>query len=269
MGCHTLVYLAPSSRTAEQVERDRKFFALAGIKNFVGMKNFPALPKKISGEPLGATWPESDLLLARLAADGIAVPPLNQGSLDLRLGDAEAAELDFWLAQNGSDGGRVWLGVGPGSKMAAKRWPEERFREVVAKLIAERDVWPVIFGGPEDAAMAARLLAAWGRGFNAAGALSLRGATAALRRCKIYVGNDTGTMHLAAAAGVSCVAIFSSREWPGMWFPYGVRQKVFRSAIECEGCALEVCAEKQNECLNRTGVAEVGAACINLLTTEK
>ena len=116
--------------------------------------------------------------------------------------------------------------------------------------------------------MAVRLLAAWGRGFNAAGGLGLRGAAAALQRCKMYLGNDTGTMHLAAAAGVPCVTIFSSREWPGMWFPYGVPQKNFRSQIECEGCGLEVCVEKQNECLNRTTVPEVSAACAVFLKAE-
>jgi ADP-heptose:LPS heptosyltransferase len=135
----------------------------------------------------------------------------------------------------------------------------------VAKLIAEFDVWPVVFGGPEDMAMSVRLIAAWGRGYNAAGALGLRGAAAALRRCKLYLGNDTGTMHLAAAAGVRCVAVFSAREWPGMWYPYGVARKIFRSQIECEGCALEVCVEKKNECLTRISGAEVLEACREFL----
>jgi ADP-heptose:LPS heptosyltransferase len=67
-------------------------------------------------------------------------------------------------------------------------------------------------------------------------------------------------MHLAATAGVPCVAVFSSREWPGMWFPYGVKQKVFRSEIECEGCALMECVEKRNECLNRIPADAVRAA---------
>lgn len=264
----TLVYLAPSTRTAEQVARDRKFFALAGIRNFYGMNGFAELPKKISGEPLATTAAESDLMMARLAEVGISVPAAGRGSLNLGLGESDEAEVKKWLRALPPDGGRAWLGVGPGSKMPAKRWPEERFREVVAQLIASRDMWPVVFGGPEDTAMAARLIAAWGRGFNAAGGLSLRGAAAALGRCKLYLGNDTGTMHLAAAAGVPCVAVFSSREWPGMWFPYGVPQKVFRSQIECEGCGLVECVEKRNECLNRIQAAEVLTASETFMVTE-
>lgn len=260
-----LVYLAPSTRTPVQIERDRKFFGLAGIKQFYGVNGFRPLPCKMPGQPLEATPSEADLLLERLAADGLPVPPAGQGCLDLRLGEAEETEIKSWLQQFPGDAGRVWIGIGPGSKMSAKRWPEERFREVVEELIRRFNVWPVVFGGPEDAPIGARLLSAWGCGFNAAGALTLRGAASALSRCGLYLGNDTGTMHLAAATGVPCVAVFSAREWPGMWFPNGVKQKVLRSQMDCEGCGLVECIEQKNECLTRIGTAEVLAAARDLL----
>lgn len=260
-----LVYLAPSTRTSLQVERDRKFFGLAGLKRIYSMNGFRLLPRKEPGQPLGATPSEADLLLERLAADGLPVPPAGKGSLELHLGEAEDAQVESWLDQLPDDGGRPWIGIGPGSKMPAKRWPEERFAEVVAKLIREFGVWPVVFGGPEDSALGQRLLASWQRGYNAAGDLSLRAAAAALKRCQLFLGNDTGTMHLAAAAGVSCVAVFSAREWPGMWFPYGVGQKILRSQIECEGCGLVECIERCKECLTRINTEEVLQECLTQL----
>src|ERR1043166_8155478 len=90
----TLVYLAPSTRKRAQVERDRKFFSAAGIRTFIGLGGFVELPQKNPGQPLGVTAAESDLLLGRLAADGIKVPAAGKGSLDLRLGDAEQAEVN-------------------------------------------------------------------------------------------------------------------------------------------------------------------------------
>jgi ADP-heptose:LPS heptosyltransferase len=105
-------------------------------------------------------------------------------------------EVACWLDQLPSDDGRPWIGVGPGSKMPAKRWPEDRFREVVRELIEEFEIWPVVFGGAGDAPLGRRLISGWGRGFNAAGALSLRGSAAALQRCLFLLTNDTGTMHL-------------------------------------------------------------------------
>jgi ADP-heptose:LPS heptosyltransferase len=260
-GHDTLAYLAPSTRHAPDVERDRKFFRAAGIRRFLGMTGFAPLPVKQPGQPLGSTAAEADLLLARLAADGLAVPPPGTGSLDLGIGPAEEAEVAAWLGALPGDGNRRWLGVGPGSKMPAKRWPEERFQQVTRELVKSHNVWPVVFGGPEDRAVGDRLVAAAGRGHNAAGRLGLRGSVAALRRCALYVGNDTGTMHLAAAAGTPCVAIFSAREWPGMWFPYGVPQTVLRKQIECEGCTLIECQTHANECLNHISAPEVMAAC--------
>lgn len=263
----TLAYLAPSTRRPVEVARDRKFFSAAGIQRFFGLNGFAPLPAKVPGQPLGATPCESDLLLARLAADGLAVPDAGRGSLDLSLGATEAEEVDGWLKMLPADGGRRWLGVGPGSKMPAKRWPEERYRDVVRALVASHDVWPVVFGGPEDRFVGERLLEAVGRGYNAAGCLSLRGSAAALRRCSLYLGNDTGTMHLAATAGAPCVAVFSAREWPGMWYPYGVRQTVLRTAVHCEGCALTVCGEHHNDCLMQITDSAVLGECATLLNT--
>ena len=260
-GYDTLAYLAPSTRRPAEVARDRNVFAAAGIRHFLGMAGFAPLPKKVAGQPLGATPAESDLLLARLAADGLPVPGPGQGSLELGVGAAEAQQVSSWLHGQPADGGRRWGGVGPGSKMPAKRWPEERFQTVISHLIASHDIWPVVFGGTEDRAVGDRLIATAGRGYNAAGQLSLRGSVAALKRCALYLGNDTGTMHLAAAARVPCVALFSSREWPGMWFPYGVEQRVLRTPIECEGCALVECHEHGNECLGRILPEAVSAAC--------
>jgi ADP-heptose:LPS heptosyltransferase len=175
-------------------------------------------------------------------------------------------EVACWLDQLPSDDGRPWVGVGPGSKMPAKRWPEDRFREVVRELIEEFEIWPVVFGGAGDAPLGRRLISGWGRGFNAAGALSLRGSAAALQRCLFLLTNDTGTMHLGAAVGVQCVALFSSRAAPGLWNPLGANHILFRSDIECEGCGLTECLQYHNECLRRISSADVLETCREILS---
>lgn len=256
-----LVYLAPSARTQKQIDRDSQFFKALGIRRRIGMCEIGGGAPRLSSGHAGAMAHEADLLLARLAAAGIPIPPPQSGCMDLEIGPREREQVTQWLADVPGDGERRWLGVGPGSKMPAKHWPAERYAEVVRHLIAEFDVWPVVFGGPEDRAEGEQLLAGWGRGFNAAGSLGVRAAAAALSRCALYVGNDTGTMHLAAAMGVNCVGIFSSRDVPGRWNPYGPGHVVLRSEIECAGCGLVECVELKNECLNRISAAEVIAKC--------
>jgi asparagine synthase (glutamine-hydrolysing) len=259
----TLVYLAPTTRTLKRVERDHVFFKAAGIRTFMGMTGFPRLEPKIPGVPLTSIRRESDLLLNRLAKHLPAA--LLPASFELNLGEREAGLFRAWRNQQRDDGGRVWLAVAPGTKMPAKQWPIDRFREVVQHLIDEFDIWPVVFGGAEDREAGEALLAQWGRGSDAAGALDIRTAALALKSCAAYLGNDTGTMHLAAAAGIPCVAVFSSRERPGMWYPHGQDNAVFRSQIECEGCGLVRCVVRDNECLTRISVDEVTDAARSIL----
>jgi ADP-heptose:LPS heptosyltransferase len=149
--------------------------------------------------------------------------------------------------------------------MPAKRWPVDRYSAAVAKLIEMFDVWPVVFGGPEDKPLGDRLLGDWNRGYNAAGALGLRSAAAALKRSQLYLGNDTGTMHLAAAVDAPCVAIFSAREWPGAWYPECRQRRILRSDVECEGCGLEDCTKEKNRCLQLITVDQVVAVSAEIL----
>ena len=263
----TLIYLAPTNRTPDQIARDRRFFSIAGIRNFVGMHGFEHFQPRQDGQPMPMAPRESDLLLRRLAASGLVVRPEDESRMDLGLGPDDDAPVMAWLEKLPPDQGRRWIAVGPGSKMPAKRWPLLRFQELCAKLISEFDVWPVVFGGEEDKVIGSWLLEKWGRGYNAAGALGLRPALAAIKRCQLFVGNDTGTMHMAAAVGVPCVAIFSSRERPGLWYPHGEGHRVFRSQIECEGCGLVECLERGNECLKRISAVAVLEACRELLAT--
>jgi hypothetical protein len=244
-----VAYLTPSIRRPHQVARDLSFFRLAGIPTVLGADHFPPVPDTTRPETQFAAGHEADLILARLAADGIPSPMPGKGRLDLELNAHDAAEVDAWHSRQPTDGGRAWVGIGPGSKMPAKRWPSERFESVARTLVDRHDLWPVVFGGREDMEAGANLLKACGRGYNAAGQLGVRAAAVALGRCRFYVGNDTGTMHLAAAAGTPCVAIFSSRDWPGSWDPYGVDREVMRTEIECASCYLIECRVRKNECL--------------------
>ena len=128
-------------------------------------------------------------------------------------------------------------------------------------LAAYPDLSLAILGGGEDGEIGNQLCNEWGeRSRNMAGRLSVYGSAAFLQRCVAYLGNDTGTMHLAAMVGVPCVALFSARDFPGKWEPYGDRRIIIRKDIECARCMLEVCLEKRNECLKRIDVEEVFSA---------
>jgi len=261
----TLVYLAPTRRTAWQIARDQRFFQAAGIRNFIGLEGYVDVADLLGGPNAPLPPLEADLLLNRLAASGVPVPAPGQGSMELGLGAEEGAQVSRWLAGLPSDGGRPWISVGPGGNKPVTLWPVERYEAVVSCLIERFDVWPVIFGGPQDRKAGDALTASWGRGHNAAVALGVRPAMAAMKRCKMHLGNDTGTMHMAAAVGLPCVGVYASHE-PGFWHPYGASHRILQTRIDCEGCLLAECLERSHKCLLSITVQQVTEACVEVLT---
>jgi heptosyltransferase III len=236
-----LVYLVRGDRSNRSLKRDLLLFRTIGIRRFFGHRGLRFIPPDQAPRPLATVPHQSDQILSRLAITGIPVPTPGHGQMHVGVSMEERRSVDIWASEKVLCGGRAWVAIGPGSKMPAKVWPADRFIEVVSKLISEHDVWPVVFGGPEDRPLGLRLVERWGRGSVAAGELGVRQGFAALERCLLYLGNDTGTMHMAASVGIPCVAVFSSRDYPGAWYPYGDGHVVFRTSIDCEGCMLQVC----------------------------
>ena len=107
-------------------------------------------------------------------------------------------------------GGPV-IGLGPTANWAGKVWPAERFVAVYHQLAATLPgARAAVFAGPGAAerAMAAAVLAALPGAIDLVGSLSLPQAAACLARCALFIGNDSGLMHLAAAAGAPTLGLF-------------------------------------------------------------
>lgn len=257
-----LIYLAPRERTAKQVQRDLLFFRLAGIKRFFGHAGFIATPAKKLDEPLPFVVHEADHLLDRLKLTGIETPLPNNGSMNLNLSAGEIKTACDWLEQHCAQerSEKRLVAIAPGSKWTSKIWFEKDYAELGRRLIAEFDLFPIVFGGKEDFELGERLIAVWKRGANSAGLLSVRESAAALAECQLFVGNDTGSIHLAAAVDVPCVGIYAALHCPGHWHPYGRRHTVLRAVVPCEGCFLFECPNNKI-CLRAISIEDAAAAC--------
>lgn len=259
-----LAYLTPSKRSQWQVKRDLQFFKTVGIKNIFGMEGFDD-QTLINVK----TEKEADLLVNRLKLSGLQVPDFGKGRVDIELAPEEEEEFKKIVSSLPTSNGRPWIGVGLGSKQPVKIWPYDRYLSVIKVLVEKYGVWPVVLGGTEDKDLGNRLIAEIGCGYNFAGSFPVRLSLAALKSCEFYLGNDTGTMHLAVAAGLPCVAIFSSHAPEGQWYPYGTKHKIYRKQIACESCGLEVCVEKKMECILSINPEEVLEGCLEIMGTLK
>jgi ADP-heptose:LPS heptosyltransferase len=110
--------------------------------------------------------------------------------------------------------GRPWLVLGPTANWHRKVWPAERFAELALSLTAPDGALPgagiAILGGPGDQerSMATPVLTALPQALDLVGKLDLPEVAAVLARAAIFIGNDSGLMHLAAAAGAPTLGLF-------------------------------------------------------------
>ncbi len=119
----------------------------------------------------------------------------------------------------------VFIGGGsnPGMELTGKRWPMERYQEIVRRLVHERNAQVVLIGGADDAALNAILLDGLdvpkGSVLNLAGKTDFGGSAALLEQCTLFIGNDSSPMHLAAAVGIPVIGIFGPTS-PQEYGPY-------------------------------------------------
>jgi heptosyltransferase I len=124
------------------------------------------------------------------------------------------------------------LGIGdyailnPGAGWGAKRWPAERYGEVAVRL-AREGIRCLLNYGPGEEDLFERVNAA-SNGIVRATQASVTGLIALTRAAKLFIGGDTGPLHLAAALEVPVVAIFGPTD-PERNGPYGTRSVVLRS----------------------------------------
>jgi len=165
-------------------------------------------------------------------------------------------EADEVLKSAGSGEG-PFVGLSPGSQYgSAKEWFPERFGEL-GRLISEKlGGRLLILGSAGDRAAAAPILRAAGpKAADLTGKTTLGQAMAIISRCRVFVTNDSGLMHVAAALGVPLVAIFGSTD-PSRTGPLGTTSRVVYKGLSCAPCLKTQCP-RNRECMEAVTVEEV------------
>jgi heptosyltransferase III len=129
------------------------------------------------------------------------------------------------LAEAGFDGPRPWLIVHPGAGSAAKCWPAEAFARVITILAARRRLNVIVHAGPADEAAAAALRRHLGAGVAWLMNPTLPTLAGVLAQATIYLGNDSGVSHLAAALGVPSLVLFDTRHLAWRSWASGARSR--------------------------------------------
>ena len=164
------------------------------------------------------------------------------------------------------------LAIHPGASCPSKVWPNERFAWVADKLIAKYKFKALIVAGPKDIGLARNVAENMHEPvINLAGETSLSQLASLLKRCRLFISNDSGPVHIASAVGTPVISIFG-RNQPGLspvrWGPLGLKDRFLHKETGCLQCLAHNCV-KEFACLKAISVEDVLSAADALLNESK
>lgn len=185
--------------------------------------------------------------------------------LDISL-EEEKFSQEFLRKHGLTDNDKI-IGLNPGAAWITKQWPPRHFA-ALGDLLAAKGYQIVIFGGPGDIDLVKKITAMMEhKSIMAAGKTNLKELAALIKKCAVFIGNDTGPMHLAIAVGTPVVAIFGPTHhiYTG---PYGSNQIVVRKQMVCAPCFQAKKCPKYTkvECLESISPQEVWVAAKKFLS---
>ena len=201
----------------------------------------------------------------RALVRGLGVP-CDEGAPRVAVSTASAERAEMLLTERGIGPDARLVGFAPGAAYGlAKQWPPGGVAAVAARLVRERGATCVIVGASHDRP-AARAIESWlraqapdavARVVDLVGRTSLGALAGVTARCRVFVSNDSGAMHLAAALGRPVVAIFGPTDERATR-PIGAHD-VMTAPVFCRPCMLRDCPI-DHRCMKRIPLDAVFAA---------
>jgi heptosyltransferase-2 len=197
-------------------------------------------------------------------APSAAIPPIR-----MLVAAADRTAAESALRSAGARENTWRCAIAPGASYgAAKCWPPERFALLADRLISECGADVIFFGTTGEKEIAARICSNMkSRAISLVGQTSMRNLAALFASCSAFIGNDSGAMHVAAAAGLPVIGIFGSTDPEGT-APVTEQFTLIREAVSCSPCFLRRCPV-DHRCMTRITVDSVFTATIRLKNAPK
>lgn len=156
--------------------------------------------------------------------------------------------------QAGLPSGQSYAVLAPGTNWPSKCWPVGHFAQLANELI-QTGVVPVIIGGPSDTSLAMQIIHQSPKAINLVGKTTLKELAYIIKNASLFVGGDTGPMHLAVAVQTPVIALFGPTD-PERNGPYGLGNTVLTIKDGCRGCWKRQCPEGK-PCMETIEVGQV------------
>jgi heptosyltransferase-3 len=219
-----LIYLT-AARGERAVLRDVKFFRACGITRIIGAPVTADLQQNRL-DPATGDEEQECIRLARTIAELGPIDLDDRAYWDLRLTMMERRVANDVLEPLQ---GRQFVAVNMGGKSIENDWGEGNWQALISDLQGRFSDLGLAFVGAQSDAGRASIIAAQNpeQSLNLCGKLNPRETAAVLTHASLFIGHDSGPLHLAAACNVPCVGIYSNRQKPRKWHPYGMWHRIF------------------------------------------
>jgi heptosyltransferase-2 len=190
-----------------------------------------------------------------------------ESSISLNLSAQSKQHAEECLLAAGSRPKTVRVAIGAGASYgSAKCWPPNRFAQVANRLAAQFDCDVILFGTAAETPVSSAIAAAMrGPAIDLTGKTAIADLPATLSQCHLFLGNDSGAMHVAAAVGLPVVAVFGSTD-PNGTAPVTPRCTVVQEKPYCSPCFLRRCPT-DHRCMTRITPDAVEAAARSWLVS--
>jgi heptosyltransferase-2 len=212
---------------------------------------------------------ESHYYFELLRRAGWASTPMSIPPIRLLVSEGARKRGDFTLRAAGATETAWRCAIAPGASYgAAKCWLPERFAQLADRLISECGADVIFFGTPGEKEIEARIRTSMkSRPISLVGQTSMRDLAELFASCSVFIGNDSGAMHVAAAVGLPVIGIFGSTDPEGT-SPVTEHFTLIREAVSCSPCFLRGCPV-DHRCMTRIGVDSVFAAAMQVKNSSR
>jgi ADP-heptose:LPS heptosyltransferase len=157
-----------------------------------------------------------------------------------------------WLEAHGVGSKDVLVGIhaGSGPRGLHKRWDKKSFAEIIRRMRDRLGIKTVLTGAAYERDLVRQIVSLVGDegAVNGAGQFETRQTAALARRCSLFISNDTGAMHIAAAVGTPTIGLFGP-ETPGRYGPVGAHNVSLYRPLPCSPC-VEIYKGEVRHCRN-------------------
>ena len=197
------------------------------------------------------------------ALEQLGITPSSR-TLTIKVPDIVQAKIDALITSSGLNHFKVKVAMHPGAGRPARMWPTERFAAIATRLKAKYNAGIIVMAGAGEEDLIQRMENQTQAIDFKTAKLSLMEMGALLKRCDLFLGNDTAPAHLAAAVGTKTLALFGPT-FPLLWHPYSDKAEVIFSNPACCGCTQIACPYENFPCMTSITIEEVWEKIVTML----